>query len=45
MPEVVLLRGLIGFLGKLDDMFGAAVTTRGWNTFAAIATVLEKGVE
>ena len=36
---------VIGHLGKLDDVFGAAVTTRGWNTFAAIAKVLEKGIE
>ena len=36
---------VIGYLGKLDDVFGATVTTRSWNTFAAIAKVLGKGIE
>lgn len=30
----------IGYLGKLDRVFGVPVTTRNWNTMAAIATVL-----
>jgi len=34
---------VIGYLGKLDDVFGAPVTTRSWNTFATIAKVLENG--
>jgi len=32
----------IGYLGKLDQHFGATVTTRNWNTICAIARVLEK---
>jgi uncharacterized protein (DUF1697 family) len=31
----------IGYLGKLDKLFGVPVTTRNWNTFAAIITVLK----
>lgn len=30
----------IGYLGKLDHAFGVPVTTRNWNTMAAIAKVL-----
>jgi len=30
----------IGYLGKLDKMFGCPATTRNWNTIAAIAKVL-----
>jgi len=30
----------IGYLGKIDDLFGAPATTRSWNTVAAIANVL-----
>ena len=33
----------IGYLGTLDRMFGVPVTTRNWNTMAAIATVLKNG--
>jgi uncharacterized protein (DUF1697 family) len=33
----------ISYLGKLDRVFGAPVTTRNWNTIAAIAKVLDKG--
>jgi uncharacterized protein (DUF1697 family) len=33
----------IGYLGKLDRIFGEPVTTRGWNTMLAIAEVLRKG--
>jgi uncharacterized protein (DUF1697 family) len=33
----------IGCLGTLDRVFGARVTTRSWNTMAAIAKVLDKG--
>lgn len=31
----------IGFLGSLDRIFGAPMTTRNWNTFTAIAKVLD----
>lgn len=30
----------VGYLGKLDKLFGCPVTTRNWNTIVAIATVL-----
>ena len=30
----------IGFLGALDRLYGVSVTTRNWNTIAAIARVL-----
>jgi uncharacterized protein (DUF1697 family) len=30
----------IGCLGRLDDVFGAAATTRNWNTISAIASSL-----
>ncbi len=33
----------IGYLGELDRLFGAQVTTRSWNTITAIAKVLEIG--
>jgi hypothetical protein len=32
----------IGHLGKLDKLFGCPVTTRNWNTIAAIAKVLDR---
>ena len=32
----------IGYLGKLDAIVGAPVTTRNWNTICAIARVLAK---
>jgi hypothetical protein len=31
---------VIGFLGALDRLYGVPVTTRNWNTIAAIAKVL-----
>ena len=31
---------VIGFLGTLDRLYGVSVTTRNWNTIAAIAKVL-----
>ena len=31
----------IGYLGKLDRLFGVPVTTRNWNTVTAIAKVLD----
>ncbi len=34
---------VIGYLGALDRVFGAPVTTRNWNTVKAIAKVLEHG--
>jgi uncharacterized protein (DUF1697 family) len=32
----------IGYLGAFDRLFGAPVTTRNWNTIAAIAKILSK---
>jgi hypothetical protein len=32
---------VIGYLGTLDRLFGVSVTTRNWNTMAAIAKVLK----
>ena len=32
----------IGYLGTLDRLFGAAATTRNWNTITAIAKVLDR---
>ena len=34
---------VIGYLGKLDRLFGVPVTTRNWNTITAIAKVLGNG--
>jgi hypothetical protein len=34
---------VIGFLGRLDRVFGVPVITRNWNTIAAIARSLERG--
>jgi uncharacterized protein (DUF1697 family) len=34
---------VIGYLGSLDRLFGVPVITRNWNTFTAIAKVLEDG--
>ncbi len=34
----------IGHLGKLDGLFGVPVTTRNWNTVAAIGRVLGDGI-
>jgi uncharacterized protein (DUF1697 family) len=34
---------VIGYLGTLDRLFGVPVTTRNWNTIAAIAKVLDNG--
>jgi hypothetical protein len=31
---------VIGLLGALDRLYGVSVTTRNWNTIAAIARVL-----
>lgn len=33
----------IGYLGQLDRLFGAAATTRNWNTIMAIVRVLSSG--
>jgi uncharacterized protein (DUF1697 family) len=33
---------IIGYLGSLDRIFGVPVTTRNWNTIAAIGRVLEE---
>jgi len=34
---------VIGYLGTMDKAFGAPATTRNWNTFTAIAKVLDNG--
>lgn len=34
---------VIGYLGKIDQLFGVPVTTRNWNTIIAIAKVLDNG--
>jgi uncharacterized protein (DUF1697 family) len=31
----------IGYLGKIDRLFGVPVTTRNWNTITAIAEMLD----
>ena len=31
---------VIGYLGRLDRLFGVPITTRSWNTITAIAKVL-----
>jgi hypothetical protein len=33
---------VIGYLGKLDRIFGVRATTRNWNTIGAIAKILEE---
>jgi uncharacterized protein (DUF1697 family) len=33
----------IGYLGQIDKLFGAAATTRNWNTIGAIARILREG--
>lgn len=33
----------IGYLGKIDQLFGVPATTRNWSTIIAIARVLENG--
>jgi hypothetical protein len=33
----------IGYLGKIDKLFGAPATTRNWNTIAAIVRILKDG--
>ena len=33
----------IGYLGKLDDLLGAPVTTRGWSTILRVARILRGG--
>lgn len=35
---------VIGYLGKLDQVFGARATTRNWNTITAIAKVVRESV-
>ena len=32
----------IGYLGKIDTLFGAPATTRNWNTIVSIARILEE---
>lgn len=34
----------IGYLGQIDRLFGAPVTTRNWNTIVAIARILKSSV-
>jgi hypothetical protein len=33
----------IGYLGQLDKLLGAPVTTRNWNTIAAVMEILKGG--
>jgi hypothetical protein len=33
---------VIGYLGKLDRIFGVSATTRNWNTITMIARVIER---
>jgi uncharacterized protein (DUF1697 family) len=33
----------IGYLGRIDDILGARVTTRNWNTILAVIRILEGG--
>jgi hypothetical protein len=35
---------VIGYLGRLDRLFGLPATTRNWTTITAIASVLNEGV-
>jgi uncharacterized protein (DUF1697 family) len=35
---------VIGYLGALDRLYGVSVTTRNWNTIAAIGRVLRNGL-
>jgi uncharacterized protein (DUF1697 family) len=35
----------IGYLGQIDKLFGVPVTTRNWNTIAAVVKVLKGGSE
>jgi hypothetical protein len=34
---------VIGYLGRLDGVFGVPATTRSWNTIKMIARVLNEG--
>jgi uncharacterized protein (DUF1697 family) len=34
---------VIGYLGRIDRLFGVPVTTRNWNTMTAVARLLGKG--
>ncbi len=34
---------VVGYLGKIDQVFGVPVTTRNWNTMAAVARALDSG--
>ncbi len=36
---------VIGFLGALDRLYGVSVTTRNWNTIAAVARVLRNNAQ
>jgi hypothetical protein len=36
---------VIGLLGALDRLYGVSMTTRNWNTIAAIARVLRDGAD
>jgi hypothetical protein len=31
----------IGYLGKIDKLFGTRATTRNWNTIVAVARILK----
>jgi hypothetical protein len=32
----------IGYLGKLDSLFGATATTRNWNTIRQVVAILKE---
>jgi hypothetical protein len=31
----------IGYLGRIDELFGAPATTRGWNTILSVLRILK----
>lgn len=33
----------IGYLGRIDELFGAPATTRGWNTIQSVVRILKAG--
>jgi hypothetical protein len=33
----------IGYLGRIDKLFGCPATTRNWNTIVTIARILKSG--
>jgi hypothetical protein len=35
----------IGYLGQIDKVFGAAATTRNWNTILAVVRILKSSAK